>query len=130
MTPEHIAQDLLRYHLGAAEDAEHASVEAHLLDCRECLTAYLGLKRRFDFATATDERPSARVRERLRADLLRRQRPARNVRFVAWGMAAAAAALLMFLWVQRTSTREEADRVAAPERLIDTGSAERIAQAL
>ncbi|HEX4622229.1 MAG TPA: hypothetical protein VH208_11740, partial [Myxococcaceae bacterium] len=71
-----------------------------------------------------------RVRERLRADLVARHRPARNVRFVAWGMAAAAAALLMFLWVQRTSTREQTPQVTeAPERLIDTGS-ERIAQAL
>jgi hypothetical protein len=130
MTPQHVAQDLLRYHLGAAEDAEHASVEAHLLECKECLVAYLGLKRRFDFAAATDERPSPRVRERLRSDLLRRQRPARSVRFVAWGMAAAAAALLMFLWVQRTPPPHELPQAEAPGTLIDTGSAERIAQAM
>jgi predicted anti-sigma-YlaC factor YlaD len=128
MTDKHLAHDLLRFHLGASEDTEHAAVESHLLACRECLEAYLGLKRRFDFAAATDERPSPAVRERLRATVRRRAVPYRGVRAFAFGAAFAAAALLVLLWVQRAQHSGE-ERADTPETLIDTGDS-RVAQAL
>lgn len=126
MNDHHVTEALLRFHLGASDDAEHAAVDAHLLECRACLGELLSLKRRFDAAAAFDERPSAQVRERLRAGVrrklgLRVTRP----RLFAAGAVALAAALLALAWFGRA---KPAPHPVPRDTLIDTGSEARISQ--
>jgi len=58
---------LVAYHFATVSDEERDAIDAHLLGCRTCLEAYLALKRAADKSPL--ERPGARVRERLRADV-------------------------------------------------------------
>jgi hypothetical protein len=117
MSEQHVP--LLPFHLGALDDDALDAVEVHLLACRDCTKGYLALKRQFDSAAAFDERPSARARERLRAEMSRRLRSRLpRPRFWAAG-AALAAVLLLFLWL-----RNHPANVSSPvhETLIDTST--------
>ena len=98
MTCETIKPELLGYHLGALDLVSRDGIDAHLLECRGCLTRYLEVKRALEDGQLPDEQPSAAVRARVRADVAalvlpqkRRWRPAYVV-----GLAAAAAALFAF----------------------------------
>jgi putative zinc finger protein len=64
MDCEVIQPDLAPYHFGAVDDRARAAVEAHLLGCRGCLSAFLALKRAIE--TAPEPRPSEAARARLR----------------------------------------------------------------
>jgi anti-sigma factor RsiW len=65
MTCSDIAPDLVPFHFGEIAPAERDAIEAHLLDCPECLADYLALKRQVETAEL-DERPSESARLRLR----------------------------------------------------------------
>jgi hypothetical protein len=82
-----ILPDLVSYHFG---EASH--VEEHLLECKDCLRAYLKLKRQID---AEPQRPSPRVRASLVAEVRALRRRSRR-RIVAIAVAAAIAALVPF----------------------------------
>jgi anti-sigma factor RsiW len=82
---------LLDYHFGTLED--RAALEAHLGECRACLTHFFELKRAVELGEAAP-RPSRDARARLRAavaDELRSARPAPVPR--AWWERPAAFAL-------------------------------------
>ncbi len=104
-----ILPDLVSYHFGAIEDSR---VEEHLLECKECLRAYLKLKRQLD---AEPERPSPRVRAALVAEVRSLRRRSRR-RFVAIAIAAAIAAIVPFA-VNRLLPKHE-----APGIVIDTSA--------
>ncbi len=118
MNEEHVPQGLLPFHLGALEEAEREHLEAHLLGCRACLAEYLALKRRFDSASAFEDRPSPAARERLRTEV-RRRLPRALTRPRVWAVGAAlAAARVALLWL---GTHRRGAPSASPETLIDTG---------
>jgi len=123
MSDVHLAPELVRFHLGGSDDAEHARVDAHLMECPTCLAAFLALKRRFDFAAAGEERPSAAARDRLRTQVRRRLAPrAPAPRWLALGAGLAAAAALWAMWVSRTEPRPGSKSPTHAPTLIDTGA--------
>ena len=65
MSCENIEPDLIGYHFGTLEPAARAEVEAHLLECRACLRAFVALKRDLELSEA-EPRPSPAARARLR----------------------------------------------------------------
>jgi anti-sigma factor RsiW len=67
-----IELELLPYHLGGLDGEEYDVVEAHLVECTDCLRAYMRMKRHFERAPA---RPSDEMRRRLRADVEAEFRP-------------------------------------------------------
>jgi predicted anti-sigma-YlaC factor YlaD len=75
--------DLAAYHLGATEEETRASIDAHLLECSECLRAYLAVKRHVEERTAV-EQPSDAARLRLRAAVESRFRPTSAALVVEW----------------------------------------------
>jgi anti-sigma factor RsiW len=58
---------LIGYHFATVSDAERASVEAHLLACKDCLSTYLALKAHVDRGASEHDAPSEAARLRLRA---------------------------------------------------------------
>ncbi len=64
-----VASLLFAYHFATSTDEERDAIDAHLLACNACLRAYLALKRAAERGPL--ERPSARTRERLRAEVAR-----------------------------------------------------------
>jgi hypothetical protein len=64
-----VAGHLVAYHFQVATitDEERDAIDAHLLECRACLKAYLALKRAAERGPL--EKPSSAVRQRLRADV-------------------------------------------------------------
>jgi anti-sigma factor RsiW len=120
MTP-HVESLLLQYQLGSIDDHERAEVERHLLSCEACLRSLLGLKRRLDLASASEDRPSIDMRFRVRATVAQKL-PSRRpfqVRFVVAG-AAAAGAFSLFVWFKHHSPPPA--NPAPPQELIDTGA--------
>ena len=87
---------------------------------------FFAIKRRVDLAAEPDERPSAKARLRLRAEVARAlvRRPRVPLRLLAAG-AAVAAALTLFLWMERRSSRH---LLPLSNTLIDTGSAALVAR--
>jgi len=75
--------DLAAYHLGATEDETRATIDAHLLECGECLRAYLAVKRHVEERGAED-RPSEAARLRLRAAVESRFRRSGTGVVVEW----------------------------------------------
>lgn len=65
MTCGEIRPELVTYHFGETPLEARASLEAHLLSCRECLQDYLSLKREIETADLAS-RPSPQARARLR----------------------------------------------------------------
>lgn len=59
---------LVGFHFGALEARERAAVEAHLVGCRECLSAFLTLKRDVE-GGAEEVAPPATLRLRVRASV-------------------------------------------------------------
>jgi hypothetical protein len=119
---------LLDYHFGTLADGEAA--DAHLLACKDCLAAYLAMKREIEGEARA--RPSAAVRERLRAEVMRTFRPGLFARAKAWfvrpmpryqsvALAAAASALVVMLAIR---TDKDGPPPAAQKggALVDTAS--------
>jgi predicted anti-sigma-YlaC factor YlaD len=77
-----IREELFAYHFGAASDAERDRIDAHLLECGDCLRAYLTLKRRLESGAAS-EKPSDEVRARLRADVEKKFRPKQHAKMTS-----------------------------------------------
>lgn len=99
-------EELLAYHFGTSDLAPAA--DAHLLECKECLAAFLSLRR----TLAVNERPSDAVRTKLRAEVARTFRPSFASRLHAWlarpvpryqtvAFAALAVAVIALLSVER-----------------------------
>jgi len=88
--------DLIAFQLGALDDAARARVEEHLGGCLRCVRAYLEVKRAVEREPAAEERPSAILRARLRADVARRF-GRRRALIWAGGAAATAAAIVAVL---------------------------------
>ena len=86
---------LLAWQLGACETGEREGIEEHLKGCAACFSKFLAIKRVNEDAAAFDERPSPRLKERLRA----RVKQARTPRRMTWVMGLAAAAALIILGV-------------------------------
>ena len=89
---------LVDFQLALMPEETRASIEAHLLECRDCLGAYLAVKRAFDAAAVSDVRPSAAMRMKLANDFRRtrwHQRRSMRIGFVAAGLAAAAMAIVI-----------------------------------
>ena len=108
-----VAGHLVAYHFATVSDEERDAIDAHLLGCRTCLEAYFALKRAADRSPL--DRPSAHVRERLRASVAA-EFPARSpVRLFArriplyQGLFAAAVAAAIALVVP-TLLRDQARR--------------------
>lgn len=85
---------LMQYHLGLLEGPARDAADAHVSGCAACLAKYLETKRLHEDAAAFDERPAEAVREKLRAAVAARRRPARP-RWATWAASAAAAAALV-----------------------------------
>ena len=77
MDCQSVRQELIGYHLASLDDeAAYRAIDAHLMGCAECLRGYLELKRSVERSPAPEaERPSERVRLRLRASVAARFRP-------------------------------------------------------
>ncbi len=124
-----IRPDLVAYHFGSVEVCSRDAVEAHLVECRECLKAYLALKREIETAHAAPT-PSQAARERLRRAVARevalrpRAPMQRNWwrRPLAFGFAVAASAALMLTVV---SVRAQLHHMAQ----IASGPAARVGRA-
>jgi hypothetical protein len=56
---------LVAYHFGTSDADGRKSVEEHLPDCRDCLCAYLRLKRQFETGADASPVPSPEARARL-----------------------------------------------------------------
>ncbi len=118
-----VASHLVAYHLGATTDEERDAIDAHLVACTACLRTYLALKHASERAPL--DRPSAHVKERLRAEAARRfARPApakarapllsRRIPLyqgVALAAIAAAVTLLVPRVIHRTEVREGTPQV-------------------
>jgi hypothetical protein len=87
--------------LGACEEPERDALDAHVLECRTCLVEGLRLKRVTEDGAAFEQRPSEKVRAKLRQRVLS-ARPKRKL-WVVVG-AAAAAAVLFVLALRASST--------------------------
>lgn len=112
-----VASHLVAYHFGATTDEERDAIDAHLVACTACLRTYLALKHASERAPL--ERPSARVKEALRAEAMRRFAPraplfARRIPLyqgVALAAIAAAVTLLVPRVIHRTEIREGTPQV-------------------
>ena len=120
-----VASHLVAYHFATVSDEERDAIDAHLLGCRTCLEAYFALKRATDKSPLA--RPSARMRERLRADVAAAFPPKSRVTLLArriplyQGLAAAAIAAAIALVVP-TLLRDR-ERRAVPEGAAQIDSA-------
>ncbi len=131
---EDVRPELLGYHLGTCERPLRDDIDVHVMGCRDCLSTYLRHKRTCDDAAAFDERPSERVRQRLRATLALRSPPKASPpkRGALWlmGVAAAAFVLAGVTWVWRGPVTPSVDTRPAPlprastpaESLVDSAS--------
>jgi anti-sigma factor RsiW len=63
-----VAGHLVGYHFATLGEAERDAIDAHLLGCKACLAAYFAFKRASEKSPL--EKPSAAVKERLRASVL------------------------------------------------------------
>ncbi len=129
VTTGHVDDVLVAYQLGAIGDEERLAIEAHLVECRECLGRFFALKHRVELAADPEARPSAQVRLRLRANVARSlvRRPRMPVRLLAAGAAVAAALLLLF-WMEHRTPNPSRFELPLSNTLIDTGSAALVAR--
>jgi anti-sigma factor RsiW len=126
-----IGPELFAYHVGALEEEVRGRVDAHLLQCTECLRTYLALKHHVDRGGSAAARPSDALRERLRADVQAAfRRPVRERAFrllnrpvpLYQGLAVAALAVAIVMLAPVVAQRHghgPADRASAGER-VDT----------
>ncbi|HEY3446658.1 MAG TPA: zf-HC2 domain-containing protein [Myxococcales bacterium] len=111
-----IRGELVAYHFGSVEERTRDLVEAHLVECPDCLKGYLALKREIETAQAGPV-PSQSARDRLRRavaqEVSQRAREAAQPgwwrRPLAFGFAAASAAAVMLMVV---SVREQLHQMA------------------
>jgi len=118
-----IRGELVAYHFGSVEPSARDRVEAHLLECPDCLRGYLALKREIETAQAAPA-PSQAARDRLRRAVAqevgrRAARPAAQPawwrRPLAFGFAAASAAAVMLAVVSVRAQLHEMARLAQVE---------------
>jgi predicted anti-sigma-YlaC factor YlaD len=115
-----IRPDLVAYHFGSVEEPSRGAVEAHLVECRECLTVYLALKREIETARASPA-PSQAARERLRRAVARETArcpgmsaaPGRWRRPLAFIFAAAASAAALLAVVSVRAQLQQMAQIAA-----------------
>jgi hypothetical protein len=123
------------YHFGGLDGAECDAVEAHLVECTDCLRAYMRMKRRLEHAPA---RPSDALRQRLRADVEQEFRPRAGELARRWfarpiplyqGLAVAAVVALVAVMMPELGRRPSppspssevaAAPVPAPSQRVDT----------
>jgi ferric-dicitrate binding protein FerR (iron transport regulator) len=90
MSCDAVTPELFAYQLGASDLPLRDELDAHLLGCRDCLSAFLAHKRACEDGGAFEARPSDLVRARLRREVV-----ARGPRRTTWVMVAAAAAVMI-----------------------------------
>jgi anti-sigma factor RsiW len=103
-----MSTELMGYHFAVTDDDEREAIEAHLLDCRDCLRSYLAVKRSIECGTGLEARPSHEARKRLRDEVAKTFGPPSALRLpwmgrpiplyqglVAAGLAAAFAAVVV-----------------------------------
>lgn len=87
----HVESELVGYHFALVEGDERKRIEDHLASCRECLHAFLDVKRAIETGAEGPE-PSRKARERLRNAVFSELHPspkrARWERPVAFAVAA------------------------------------------
>ncbi len=124
MTPAcaNVRPALFAYHLGACDPGLCDDIDLHLTGCAECLRAFLSHKRTCEEGGAFDERPSPRLRQRLRSVVAAKRRLPRAPRAV-WVMAVAALALAVLgaMYVIRAPLAPLGRPAAAPG-LVDAPS--------
>lgn len=102
MDCKRVDEELVPFALAALDGATRAALEAHLVGCSRCVSAYLAVKRAVD-AGEEAEAPSELARARVRAEAertLAAARPApagaaQRPRRAVWAVAAAAAATML-----------------------------------
>lgn len=67
-------EDLIGYHFQIVPEASRRTIEAHLLECRECLCSYFELKSHMGISI-NGPVPSMKSRERLRKEVYETFRP-------------------------------------------------------
>lgn len=109
------------FQLDALDDDVARPIEAHLAGCSSCLQRYFSARRVNASAAAFDERPSGEARDALRASVQRLGLRVPRRRVALWVGLAAAALVLLSLWVARSYFAEPALR-ALPSQpgLIDS----------
>lgn len=122
-----IRPDLVAYHFGSVEEPSRGAVEAHLIECRECLTAYLALKREIETACASPA-PSQAARDRLRHAVAREvaRRPGSSAAPGRWRRplafifaAAASAAALLAVVAVRAQLQQMAQIASEPAAQVE-----------
>jgi anti-sigma factor RsiW len=88
--------ELVAFHFGQVEPAVAAQVERHLASCGDCLAAYFALKRSFE---ASDHKPSAAAKLRLRAAVVQEFGGTRAPAGSSWWQAPLAVVLAAFALV-------------------------------
>ena len=113
-----IQGELFAYTFGTSSPNERDEIDAHLLGCKDCLRAYLRMKRHVEGGASLDARPSEETRRRIRADVAAAVRPSGVARAAGWlrrpiplyqGLAVAAFAAGVVLagpWVLEATSRK------------------------
>jgi predicted anti-sigma-YlaC factor YlaD len=121
-----IQPHLVAYHFGTAGAEERRDVDAHLVTCRACLSAYLEIKRHAE--VPGDEEPGDALLARLRADVAREIRPTVVARVQRWlagpvpryRVASAAALVLLVAALVAREARQEAAKAPEAGARLDT----------
>jgi anti-sigma factor RsiW len=118
MSCRDIQPELVAYHFGVVSESTRSDVERHLLGCTDCVAELLMLKRAVETGSS-EERPSQRARERLRAAVARKLHPEAAARPWIWwerplAACVAAAAVAGALFAVQTMASSE----GSPPRLL------------
>ena len=114
--------ELVAYQFGSIADEARDQIEAHLLECPQCLKGFLALKREVETAQA-GPRPSPAARARLRravaSELASRKSTAAQPswwrRPLTFGFVAASATAAMIAFVSVRGQLQHLAELAAPE---------------
>ena len=122
MDCKRLDEELVPFALAALDGATRAAVEAHLVGCSRCVSAYLAVKRAVDAGEEADA-PSELTRARIRRDAEKelaavsapraaaeRKRPRRAV----WAVAVSAAAAMLLAPLVWRAAHEAGEPGAAP----------------
>jgi anti-sigma factor RsiW len=86
--------DVVAYHFGEVTDEERKAIEAHLLECKDCLRKYLDVKRSIETADEA-AKPSDTARAKLRRAVAKELAPPKKWSWWERPMAFAAAACIV-----------------------------------
>jgi hypothetical protein len=122
--------DLAAYHLGATDEDAREAIDAHLLECGDCLRAYLAVKRHVEERGVHDQ-PGDVARARLRSAVEARFRKSNTGIVFEWfrrpvplyqSIAFAAVVLAAAVLAPMLATHRNAQEPTAIGERIDTSS--------